>query len=140
MELPDVLILERYRLAIDRQKYYTSVARDAFATYAKFVAGIAAVIAGLLAARESLGLDATIMPDLIAMFGYVLAFLAAAAIVQIVVALVRWRRARAIEAELNPETPALGVFWWASEGMYIAIVVASVIGGWRVLGGLVRRA
>jgi len=140
MEIRDSLILERYRLAIERQRYFSGAARDAFATYAKFAAGIGAVAVVLVSARESLGLDKAVMPDAIAVLACVLAFLAVAAIIQIVIAMVRWRRFRRLEAEIDADAPPIHALWWLAETGYLLVIAASLVLGWRVLETLARSA
>jgi uncharacterized membrane protein YidH (DUF202 family) len=140
MELRDGLILERYRLAIDRQRYFTGVARDAFATYAKFAAGLGAVAVTLVSARESLGLDKAVIPDAIAVLACVLVFLAVAAIIQIVVAMVRWRRFRQHQAEIDSDAPPVHSLWWFAEAAYLLVITASLALGWRILETLARTA
>lgn len=140
MEFRDSLILERYRLAIDRQRYFTGVARDAFATYAKFAAGLGVVAVTLVSARESLGLDKDVIPDAIAVLACVLVFLAVVAIIQIVVAMVRWRRFRQAQAEIDSDAPAIHPLWWFAEAAYLLVVAASLALGWRALETLARAA
>jgi hypothetical protein len=133
VELHDSLILERYRLAIDRQRYFTSVARDAFITYAKFVTGIAAVVVTLLSARESLGLDPALIPALLALLAYLLAFLGIVAGIQIAIALVQWRRFHRLAARIDPETYPLPFAWWMLDTAYLLVIATSVATGWRLL-------
>jgi uncharacterized membrane protein YidH (DUF202 family) len=140
MELRDNLILERYRLAIDRQRYFSGIARDAFATYAKFAAGIGAIAVTLVSARESLGLDKAVMPDAIAVLACLLVFIAAVAIIQVVAAVVRWHRFRRLQAEIDPDTPTLHPLWWFPEAAYVLVILASLILGWRTLEALARAA
>lgn len=138
MELQDSLTLERYKVAIERQRYFTAVSRDAFATFAKFTAAIAAASLTIVSARESLGLDRELVPDMLAVLAYLLTFLGAVTVVQVGVAMVRGRRARRVEAELNPETPRQHMLWWMAEALYLAVVVAAVVIGWRALEQLAR--
>jgi hypothetical protein len=133
VELQDSLTLERYKLAIDRQRYYTGMARDAFATYAKFVAGIAAVVVTLLSARESLGLDQALIPALVVLLAYLLAFLGIVAAIQIAIAGVRWRRFHQLAAGIDPETSKLPPAWWLFDVGYLLAIAASVALGWRLL-------
>ena len=138
MDLHEGMILERYKGAIEQQHHCARLARDAFATYAKFAAGIGAIAVTLISARESLGLDKTLMPDVLAILASLLVFLALVATAQIVVALIRWRRFRQVESEIDPEAPRLHVAWWAAEAAYFVLVAASAIVGWRVLDTLAQ--
>lgn len=138
MDLRDNLILERYKIAIDRQRYFTGIARDAFATYAKFVAGIAAVALTLVSARESLGLDRAVMPDMLAVLACLLLFLGLVATIQIAVAVVWWRRFRQLEAAIDPEAQKRHPLWWFAEATYLLVIAASLVFGWRAFETLAR--
>ena len=94
----------------------------------------------LVSARESLGLDKTVIPDAIAVLACVLLFLAVAAIIQIVIAMVRWRRFREFQAEIDSEAPPVHPLWWFAEAAYLLVVTVSLILGWRVLETLARTA
>ena len=134
MELRDNLILERYRLALDRQRYFAGIARDAFATYAKFAAAIGAIAVVL----ESLGLDKAVMPDAIAVLACLLVFIAVVAMIQVVISVIRWRRFHQIQAEIDPDAPRLHSLWWFAEAVYLLVIAASLILGWRTLEALAR--
>lgn len=140
MDLRESLTLERYRLAVERQQYFTGLARDAFATYAKLAVGIGAVAIGLVSARESLGLDKAVLPDAMAVLACLLVFVAIVAIVQIVIGMIRWRRSRRLQIEIDPDTPSPHAFWWLAEAVYLLIIVGSVILGWRTLEAFSRAA
>ena len=133
MELHECFTLERYRLATERQQYYTALARDAFAGYAKFVAVIILGGVALISARDSLGLDRAVMPDLIRVLAYVVTFLGIVAVVQIGFALVRWRWFRQVESRIDPGTPRVPPVWWLSDALYIVIVAGSVWCIWEAM-------
>ena len=133
MELHECFTLERYRLATERQTYYTALARDAFAGYAKFVAMITLGGVALISARDSLGLDRAMMPDLIRVLAYVVTFLGIVAVVQIAFALIRWRWFRQVESQIDPGTPRVPPVWWLSDALYIIIVAGSVWSIWEAM-------
>jgi hypothetical protein len=57
MELAEALELERYKFVVDRQRYLTELARDAFASYARFFSALAGGGIALVSARSKLELS-----------------------------------------------------------------------------------
>ncbi|MGH7523515.1 MAG: hypothetical protein ACREK8_04345 [Gemmatimonadales bacterium] len=140
MDLRESLTLERYRLAVERQQYFTGLARDAFANYAKFAVAIGAIAIGLVSARESLGLDKAVIPDAMAVLASLLVFIAIVAITQVLIGMIRWRQFRRLQIEIDPDPPSPHALWWLAEAVYLLIIVGSVILGWRTLEAFSRAA
>jgi hypothetical protein len=130
MDLTDSLKLERYRFVIDRQRYFTDLARDAFALYSKLFSAIVAAGVALVSSGNKLELRPEVLSYLVHALVYLAAFLAIVASAQIVFCLGRWRGFRRAERSINPESPRIGRWWWVFEGLYIVAIWAGVLGTW----------
>ena len=136
MELQDGFVLERYRLLVERERYCAVMARDAFATYGKFVVVVALGAVAMVSARESLGLDKALMPQLLQLLGALIAFLAFIAVVQIVIAMVRQYTLHEAQRGLDPDATRMRRTWWLADAIYLAIIVVSLLYAWHAAGTL----
>ena len=132
MELADALKLEYYKYVIDRQKYFTELARDAFASYAKFFSALGAGAVALVSAKEKLLLKPEMLNYLVSILLYLMTFLALVSSAQIVFCLSRWRHFRRQESTLNPASPAVHRLWWVFESLYILAIGVTVVVAWSL--------
>jgi hypothetical protein len=136
VDLRESLTLERYKFVIDRQRYFTELARDAFASYAKLFSALAAAGAALVSAKNTLQLRPATLLYLIDGILYLATFLGLVASAQIVFCLARWREFRSAERTINPDSPPIGWWWWLFEVLYIIAILVTVIGAWWIEGRL----
>jgi hypothetical protein len=136
VELHDGFVLERYKLLVERERYCTVMARDAFATYGKFVVVVALGAVAMVSARESLGLDKTLMPQLLKFLGALVAFLAFIAVAQIVIAMVRQYTLHEAQRGIDADVRRMRRTWWVVDAVYLAIIVASLLYAWHAAGAL----
>jgi hypothetical protein len=118
MDLRDSLKLERYKLVTDRQRYFTELARDAFASYVKFLTGLTAGAIALVSTRNRLELRIDIVLYLIngILYGF-----------------------RTAESKINPDSPKPDWWWWIFETLYIVAILFSVGLAWYYAAGLAGR-
>jgi hypothetical protein len=128
--LEDSLKLERYKYVLDRQKYFTDLARDAFASYARFFTGLVAGGFVLVSTRNRLELRPDVLAYLVHGIVYVLAFLGFVASAQIAFCLARWRGFREAEMKINVSTPPLRWWWWVFETLYILAIWFTIVAAW----------
>ena len=115
MDLKESLTLERYKLVTDRQRYFTELARDAFASYVRFLTGLSAGAITIVSTRNRLDLRVDVVLYLVNGILYLVTFLALVASGQIAFCLVRWRGFRGAESKINPESPEPDWWWWIFE-------------------------
>jgi hypothetical protein len=132
MNLIESLKLERYKLVTERQKYFTELARDAFASYVRFLTGLTAGAITLVSTRNKLELRPPVVLFLVDAILYLVWFLAVVTSGQIVFCLVRWYGFRKAEARINPDSPPPDWWWWVFETLYVIVIVFSAIVAWRV--------
>ena len=141
MDLPESLKLERYKFVTDRQRYFTDLARDAFASYAKFFTALVGAVFVLVSSREPLGLRMETMLYLVRSVLYLAGFLAVVASIQIAFCLWRWHGYRRAERKINPDSPPIDRWWWLFETLYIAAIWGALLGCYlfvQNLPGLLR--
>src|SRR5438874_578249 len=102
MEFKEALQLEHFKFVIDRQRYFTELARDAFASYSKLFSGLVAGSVALVSAKEKLQLPPTILGYLVVVLLLLMTFLGLVTSVQIAFCLMRWRHFRLEESKINP--------------------------------------
>jgi hypothetical protein len=136
MDLQDSLKLERYKLVTDRQKYFTELARDAFASYIKFLTGLSAGAIAIVSTRNRLELRIDIILYLVNGILYLVTFLGIVASGQIVFCLARWYGFRTAESKINPDSPEPDRWWWIFETLYIVAIWFSVSVAWYYAAGL----
>ena len=88
VELKEALQVEHYKFVMDRQRYFTELARDAFASYAKLFSGLSAGIIALVSAKEKLQLPSNVLAQLLIAVLLLVTFLGIVASAQIASA---WR-------------------------------------------------
>ncbi|MGD0200982.1 MAG: hypothetical protein ABSD27_09580 [Bryobacteraceae bacterium] len=132
MDLHDSLKLERYKFVTDRQKYFTELARDAFASYARLFSGLAAAGVALVSTRTKLELRPAVLLYLINGILYLTTFLGLVTSAQIVFCLARWWEFRNAERKMNPDSPPIGWWWWLFETLYVMAILVAVVGAWCV--------
>jgi len=136
VELQDYLKVERYKLVTDRQKYFTELARDSFASYIRFLAGLTAGVVTLISTKGLLDLRAQVVLQLVSVIVYLVTFLGCVTIGQILFCLTRWYGFRRAESKINPDTPPPGYTWWLYETLYACAVAFSLIVVWLVKSAL----
>jgi hypothetical protein len=136
MDLAESLKLERYKFVTDRQKYFTELARDAFASYARFFAALVAAGLALVSSRETLGIRTEILLYLVHSVLYLGGFLAIVASIQIVFCLWRWYGYRKAELKINPDSPSIDRVWWVFETLYILAIWGAFVGSCIVVHNL----
>jgi hypothetical protein len=136
MELADALRLEHYKFVIERQKYFTGLARDAFASYSKLFSGLVAGGVALVSAKDKLSLKPEVLNYLVEIILYLATFLAFVASAQILFCLARWRHFRGQESAINCESPPVHRSWWVFESLYILAILVTVCVAWFVAGRL----
>jgi hypothetical protein len=139
MDLQDSLKLERYKLVTDRQRYFTELARDAFASYVKFLTGLSAGAIALVSTRNRFDLRMDVVLYLIKGILYLVTFLGIVASGQIMFCLARWYGFRTAESKINPDSPEPDWWWWIFETLYIVAILFSVAVAWYYAAGLPDR-
>ncbi len=130
MSLEDDLKLERYKLVTDRQKYFTELARATFDTYTKIFVSLSAGGIALVSAKSSLGVDSELLPRLVKGIAALVTFMGLASTGQIVFCVVRWYGFRREEHDLYPRAGDPKGWAWVFEGLYMVVIVASIIVVW----------
>jgi hypothetical protein len=130
MTLEENLKLERYKMVTDRQKYFTDLARDSFASYIKVFTYLFAGAITLVSTRSSLQIDAKLLIQLIKGITVLATFLGVVAAGQISFCLIRWYGFRKTEAEINTECPDAEWWAWLFEGLYIFFIAISILVAW----------
>ncbi len=138
MELPDSLVLERYKLALERQNYFTAVARDAFSGFGKLATVVALGAVALVAARDSFGLDSAMMPDLLDLLACTVTLVAVVSAVQVMVAMVRRRFYRRLEVEIDASIPQHRASSWLAEAIYLTVLAVTVFATWEIAGAFAQ--
>ena len=136
MDQPDSLKLERYKFVTDRQKYFTDLARDAFASYARFFTGLVAGGILLVSTRNRLELQPDVVLYLVHGIVYLVSFLGFVASAQIIFCLARWRGFRGAERKINSDSPPIRWWWWVFEVLYVLAIVFPVVAAWHTAGAL----
>lgn len=136
VSLEDDLKLERYKLVTDRQKYFTELARSAFASYIKVFIGLAAGGITLISASLKLELKPELLQPLVNVISCLVIFLGFVTIGQIIFCLIRWRGYRKAETEINPDSPPIKGWYWVFEGLYCVAIAISIVAIWFVPGYL----
>jgi len=132
MNLLESLELERYKLLIDRQKYYTGLAKDAFGSYTKLLTGLAAGGIALVSTRTRLEIRPTVLLYLVDGIVYLVTFLGVIASAQIVFCLARWWDCRHAELKMNSNSPAIRWWWWLFESLYVVAILFSIAVTWHM--------
>jgi hypothetical protein len=130
--LADSLKIERYKFVTDRQKYFTELARDAFASYVRLFSGLGAGAVALVSTWNKLEIKPDFLIFLIQVILSLVTILGFVASAQIVFCLTRWRGYRQGERAVNPDSPTSGRSWWIFEALYIAAILAIIGGAWLV--------
>jgi len=130
MTLEDNLKLERYKLVTDRQKYFTDLAKDSFASYIKVFTYLCAAAITLVSARSSLQIDVELLLQLVNAIVILVTFLGIVSGIQIVFCLVRWYGFRKAETQINKECPKAEWWAWIFEGLYILAIGISIFVVW----------
>jgi len=136
MELEDSLKLERYKFVIDRQKYFTELARDAFASYAKLYGAAIAGAVAVISARSRLSLRPDTVVYLVRVIAILVTVLGIVGSTQILFCLARWWGFRSAERKIYAQSPPVHWWWWAFETMYILAILAGIVGAWLGLRAL----
>ncbi|MHC5054286.1 MAG: cytochrome b family protein [Planctomycetota bacterium] len=132
MSLVHDLKLERYKLVTDRQKYFTELARSAFATYLKVFTGLAGATIALISAKSKLDITQQLLRSLVDSVALLVSFLGVVSIGQIIFCLVRWHGFRRAEIKVNSDSPPLKSWFWVFEGLYCLAIAISVGAVWLV--------
>ena len=130
MTFEESLILERYKLVTERQKYFTDFARDTFNSYTTIFAAFAAGAVTLVSLKKQLEIDAPVVTALLQTIAVLLTLAAALSIAQIEFCLKRWYGFRNAECEINPQVPKPETWAGVFEGMYGLGIAASVGVAW----------
>ena len=138
MELADSLKVERYKYIVDRQKYFTELARDAFASYARFFTALSTGGIVLVSSRTRLELRPEVVTYLIHGVAWLITFLGFVAIAQIAFCLARWYGFRRAERTVDPESPRIRWWWRVFEALYIVAIVVTAIVAWHVVDEIPR--
>jgi C4-dicarboxylate transporter len=125
--LKEQMRLERYKLVTDRQKYFTELARDTFASYMKIFTGLAAGGIALISAKSKLELGPDILKPLLYTIAVLISFLGIVAIAQIAFCLKRWKGYRDREREVNPDSPSIKKWYWVFETLYCVSILLSIV-------------
>lgn len=136
MDLADSLEIERYRFVTDRQKYFTELARDAFASYMRLFSGLGAGAVALVSTWNKLEIKPDVLVFLIRVILVLVTFLGIVASAQIVYCLTRWWGYRQGERDINSDSPPIRQGWWIFESLYIAAILVTVGGAWFVANRL----
>jgi hypothetical protein len=132
----DPLRIERYKFVTDRQKYFTDLARDAFGSYSKLLAGLTAGAMTLVSTRNRLELRPDVVLYLVHGIVYLVGFFGVVAAAQIIFCLARWFGYRRAQQALDPKAPAMGWWWWIFETLYVVAIVVSIWALWHIAGQL----
>lgn len=130
MALDEDLKLERYKLVTDRQKYFTELARDSFASYMKILTGLAVGSMALISSKSRLDLSVVLLSRVVYTVAGLVSFLGIIAILQICFCLARWKGYRQSERKINPESPPIKPWFWLFEGLYCVAIAISLIAVW----------
>lgn len=130
MEMEEELKIERYKLVTDRQKYFTELSRNAFASYIKIFTGLIAGAITIISAKAKLGLEPKLLIPIIDGLVYLVSFLGLLTILQIIFCLARWKGYRRAECKINPDSPKVKSWWWLFEGLYCLAILISIIAAW----------
>lgn len=136
MDLEETLKVERYRFVTDRQKYFTELARDAFASYARFLTGLVVGGIALVSSRNKLELRLEVVLYLVHGIVYLVTFLGFVASAQIIFCLFKWWGFRRAEGEINPDCPKMSWWSWLFEALYIVAISVTVLAAWHVASQL----
>ena len=136
MQLSDALQIERYKFVTDRQKHFTALARDTFASYGRLFSALAAGAIALVSAGEKLEVPADLLRGLVKALAWLATILAMFASAQIAFCLARWWGYRKAERKIHPDSPEEKWWWWVFEALYVVTIWATVIGAWRIAGQL----
>ncbi len=132
MGFEDNLKLERYKLVTNRQKYFTELTRDVFASYMKIFTALAVAGIALVSAKSQLSIHPKLLFPLLNGILWLITFLGISAIGQIIFCLCRWEGYRKAEIEINPLSPEIKRWWWIFEGLYCLAIVISIISVWCI--------
>lgn len=132
MSFDDDLKLERYKLVTDRQKYFTELSRDAFASYMKIFTALAVAGITLVSAKSQLSIHPKLLFPLINGILWLITFLGVSAIGQIIFCLYRWNGYRRAEQDINADSPEIKFWWWIFEGLYCLAIMISIIAVWCI--------
>ncbi len=126
MPFQDELNIERFKSIIDRQKYFTELARDTFNLYIKaFIYIITGAIA-LISLREKFTIPVNILHRLVNILLLLIYIIAIASTAQIIFCLVRWYKLKDDEMTINSN--AKKEWWaWIYEGIYIVTILISIL-------------
>ena len=138
MNLEDNLKLERYKLVTDRQKYFTELTRETFASYMKIFTALAVAGITLVSAKSQLNIPPKLLFPLLYGIVLLITFLGAAAIGQIIFCLNRWKGYRDAEGKINPNSPEIKSWWWVFEGLYCLAIGISLIAVWCISSNLTK--
>lgn len=138
MELQDALKIERYKFVTDRLKYFTDLARDAFASYVRFLTALVVGGIALMSGRTKLELAPDLVLYLMHGIAYLITFLGLVAIGQILFCLRKWSGFRRAEHAINPDSPKPSRWSWLYEFGFVLAIVVTVWATWHVYGELPR--
>jgi len=130
MSLKENLKIERYKFVVDRQGYFTDLAKQTFNLYARTFAAFSAGAVTLISLRNQLSLKATVVISLLDAIALLLTLAAIISIIQICFCLKRWYGFRKAECEINPDAPKPESWAWLFEGMYCIAIIASIVVAW----------
>ena len=130
MTMEENLKLERYKMVTERQKYFTDLDRDSFASYIKVFTYLCAGAITLVSTRLSLQIDAKLLIQLIKGITILVTFLGIVAVGQITFCLIRWYGFRRTETEINKECPKAEWWAWFFEGLYMFFITVSILMAW----------
>ena len=130
MSIKEDLRLERYKFVINRQGYFTDLAKQTFNSYTRIFFAFVAGAVTLISLRNRLHLDDSVVIALLDAIALLLSLTAAISIFQISFCLKRWYGFRAAECSINPEVPIPEGWAWLFEGMYCVAIIASVLVAW----------
>jgi len=127
MNLQENLKIERYKLVVNRQKYFTELARTTFNSYIKIFIYLVAGGIALISAKSILEIDPQLLRKLIRIILVLAYIIAIVSIIQIGFCLWRWYGFRRAEIEINPDSPPIKKLAWIFEGLYIFIIIITLI-------------
>jgi len=120
------LKIERYKSVIDRQKYFTDLARDSFKSYLQIYTALITGGITLVYAKPNLDIEQDLLGSLSTALVFLIAFLGVVSIGQIIFCLVRWKGFRDTEVDIIPNPP-IKPWWWVFEGLYCLAIIISII-------------
>ena len=124
----------RYDFITTKQTYFTELARNTFASYIAVLTSLCAGGVALVSVKEKLEIKKDLLLSLVHSVAYLVTFLGAVSVIQIIFCLVRWYSYRYEEYNLNRASGKPAWWAWIFEACYLLAIFASIIALWVAIG------